>query len=130
MAYDTLCHSGICHSGESRMSGPLYTVAIEISNTLCQMIWSSEMLGNVSFVTLLHIEGACSDRVIHYVIYPSFDFYLPQCTKTCSFSSRHGGRCHCGHEVPHAIDIQSGIFSPCTVNERKQGRKDGQKKRV
>ena len=42
---------------------------------------------------------------------PSFDFYLPQCTKACSFSSRHGGRCHCGHEVSHAIDIQSGIFS-------------------
>ena len=64
VAYDTLCHVGICHSGESRMSGPLYTVAIEISNTLFQMIWSSATLGNVSFVTFVHIEGACSDRVI------------------------------------------------------------------
>ena len=64
VAYDTLCHNGVCHSGESRMSGPLYTVAIEISNTQCQMIWSSIMLGNVSFVTFVHIEGACSDRVI------------------------------------------------------------------
>ena len=75
LAYDTLCHGGICHgdiyhgdirhSGESRMSGPSYFLAIEISNTLCQMIWSFAMLGNVSFVTLLHLEGACSDRVIH-----------------------------------------------------------------
>ena len=47
---------------------------------------------------------------------PSFDFYLPQCTKACSFSSRHGGRCHCGHEVSHAIDIQSGIFSLCSAS--------------
>ena len=54
VAYDTLCHGGICQNGESRMSGPLYTVAIEISNTLCQMIWSSPTPGNVSFVTLLH----------------------------------------------------------------------------
>ena len=68
VAYDTLCHGGICHSGESRMSGPLYTVAIEISNTLCQMIWSSATLGNVSFVTFVHIEGACSDRVIRNFI--------------------------------------------------------------
>ena len=30
VAYDTLCHGGICHSGESRMNGPLFTVAIEI----------------------------------------------------------------------------------------------------
>ena len=60
VAYDTLCHGGISQSGESRMSGPLYTVAIKISNTLCQMIWSSTTLGNVSFVTLLHIEGICS----------------------------------------------------------------------
>ena len=51
VAYDTLCHGGIYQSGESRVSGPLYTVAIEISNTLCQMILSSTMLGNVSFVT-------------------------------------------------------------------------------
>ena len=49
VAYDTLCHGG------GRMSGPLYTVASEISNTLCQMIWSSAMLGNVSFITLLHL---------------------------------------------------------------------------
>ena len=55
VAYDTLCHGGICQSGESRMSGPLYTMATEISNTLCQMIWSSATLGNVSFVTLLHV---------------------------------------------------------------------------
>ena len=68
VAYDTLCHGGICHSGESRMSGPLYTVAIEISNTLCQMIWSSTTLGNVSFVAFVHIEGACSDRVIRDII--------------------------------------------------------------
>ena len=54
VACDTLCHGGICQSGESRMSGALYTVAIEILNTLCQMIWSSTMLGNISFVTLLH----------------------------------------------------------------------------
>ena len=32
--YDALCQGGICHSGESKMSEPLYTVAIEISNTL------------------------------------------------------------------------------------------------
>ena len=52
VVYDTLCHGGICQSGESRMmSGPLYTVAIEISNTLCQMIWSFTTPGNVSFVT-------------------------------------------------------------------------------
>ena len=68
VAYDILCHGGICYSGESRMSGPLYTVATEISNTLCQMIWSSATVGNVSFVTLLHIEGACSDRVIRNFI--------------------------------------------------------------
>ena len=68
VAYDILCRGGICHSGESRMSGPLYTVATEISNTLCQMMWSSATLGNVSFVTLLHIEGACSDRVIRNFI--------------------------------------------------------------
>ena len=111
LAYDILCHGGICHSGESRMSGPLYTVATEISNTLCQMIRSSTTLGNVSFVTLWHIEGACSDRVISVLSRPSFNFYLPQCTKACSFSSRHSGRCHCGHEVSNAIDIQSGIFS-------------------
>ena len=42
---------------------------------------------------------------------PSFDFYLPECTKACSFSSCHSGRFHCGHEVSHAIDMQSGIFS-------------------
>ena len=60
VAYDTLCHGGICQSGESRMSRPLYTVTNEISTTLCQMIWSSTMPGNVSFVTLLHIEGTCS----------------------------------------------------------------------
>ena len=68
VAYDILCHGGICHSGESRMSGPLYTVATEISNTFCQMIWPSAPLRNVSFATLLHIEGACSDRVIHNFI--------------------------------------------------------------
>ena len=33
-----------------------------------QMIWSSATLENVSFVTLLHIEGACSDRVIRNFI--------------------------------------------------------------
>ena len=33
VAHDSPCHSGICHSGESRMSGPL-AVAIEFSNTL------------------------------------------------------------------------------------------------
>ena len=42
-----------------------------------------------------------------------------QCTKVCSFSSRHGGRFHCGYEVSHAIDtpiqVHSGIFSMCTV---------------
>ena len=68
VAYDILCHNSICHSGGSRMSGPLSTVATEISNTLCQMIWSSTTLGNVSFVTLLHIEGACSDIVIRNFI--------------------------------------------------------------
>ena len=114
MAYDTLCHGGICQSGESRMSVPLYTVAIEISNTLCQMIWSSTTLGNVSFVTLLHIKGTCSARPFVMLSRPSFDFHLPLCTKACSFSSRHGGRCDSGHEVPHAIDIQSGIFSLCS----------------
>ena len=113
VAYDTLCHGGICHSGESRMSGLLYTVAIEISNTLCQMIWSSTRLGNVSFVTLLHIEGICSAGQFAVLSRPSFDFRLPQCTKACSFSSRNGSRCHCGHGVPHAIDIQGGIFSLC-----------------
>ena len=107
----TLCHGGMCQSGESRMSGPLYTVAIEISNTLCQMIWSSTMLRNVSFVTLLHVEGTCSAGSSPTLSRPLFDFHLPQCTKACSFSSRHEGRCHCGHEVPHAIYIQSGIFS-------------------
>ena len=93
------------------MSVPLYTVAIEISNTLCQMIWSSTTLGNVSSVTLLHIKGTCSAGPFTMLSRPSFDFHLPQCTKACSFSSRHRGRCDSGHEVPHAIDIQSGIFS-------------------
>ena len=37
-AYDILCHCGICQSGESRTSGPLYTIAIEISKTLYEMI--------------------------------------------------------------------------------------------
>ena len=62
VAYDILCHGGICHSGESRMSGSLHTVTTEISNTLCQIIWSSATLGNVSFVTLLRIEGAYSGQ--------------------------------------------------------------------
>ena len=95
------------------MSGPLNTVAIKISNTLFQMIWSSTTLGNVLFVTLLHIEGICSAGPFAMLSRCPLDFHLPQCTKACSFSSRHGGRCHCGHEVPHAIDIQSGIFSLC-----------------
>ena len=111
VAYDTLCRGGIFQSGESRMNGPLYTVAIEISNTLCQMIWSSTTLRNVSFVTLLHVEGTCSAGPFAMLSRPLFDFHLLQCTKACSFSSRHGGRCHCGHEVPHAIYIQSDIFS-------------------
>ena len=110
VAYDTLCHGGICQSGESRMSWPLYTLAIDISNTLCQMIWSSAMLGNVSFANLLHIEGTCSAGLFAVLSRPSFDFHLPHCTKACSFSSRHGGRCQFGHEVPHAIDIQRHIF--------------------
>ena len=116
VVYDILRHGGICHSGDSRMSGPLYTVATEISNTLCQMIWSSTTLGNVLFVTLLHTEGACIVTGSFTILSrPSFDFHLPQCTKACSFSSCHGGRCHCGHEMSHAIDIQSGIFSLCTA---------------
>ena len=121
VAYDTLCHGGICQSGESRISGPLYTVAIEISNTLCQMIWSSSTTGNVSCVTLLyieHVERTCSAGPFAMLSRPSFDFHLPQGTKAYSFSSRHGGRCHCGHEVPHALDIQSGIFSLCIYRIR------------
>ena len=51
VAYDTLCHNG-----ESRMSRPLYTIATEMSNTLCHMILSSTTLGNASFVTLFHTE--------------------------------------------------------------------------
>ena len=113
VANDPLCHGGICQSGESRMSEPLNTVAIEISNTLCQMIWSPTTLGNVSFVTLSHIEGTCSAGSFAVLYRPLFDFHLPQCTKACSFFSCHGGRCHCGHEVSHAIDIQYGIFSLC-----------------
>ena len=60
------------------MSGPLYTVATEISNTLCQMIWSfrnawksiichfiAYSMEIVDTDISMHIEGACSDRVIH-----------------------------------------------------------------
>ena len=115
VAYDPLCHGGICQSGEGRMSGPLYTVAIEISNTLSNdLVFHNAW--KVSFVTvgLLHVEGTCSAGPFAMLSMPLFDFHLPQCTKACSFS-RHGGRCHCGHEVPHAIHIQSGIFSLCIV---------------
>ena len=34
---------------------------------------------------------------------PLFDFYLPQCTKACSSSSRRGGRCHCSHDLSPQI---------------------------
>ena len=56
---------------ESRMSRPLYTVSTEISNTLCQVILSSARRGfreNVSFVTSLHVDIACSEWVIAYFI--------------------------------------------------------------
>ena len=107
----TLCHSDICHSGESRMARPLYTVAIDISSTLCQMIWSSAMLWHVSFVTLLHIEDACGIRTTCYLVsWPSFDIYLPQCTKDLLILLTPQWQCHCGYEVSHIIDIQIGIF--------------------
>ena len=66
-----ICHSmlhsetwdknGICQSEESRMSKPLYTMAIEISNTLWHMIWSSKMLGNVHvYVSLCFVQIHCA----------------------------------------------------------------------
>ena len=112
VAYDTLCHGGICHSGESRMSRPVYTMVIESSNPLCQMIWSSAALGKVSFVTSLHIESACTDRLITNFSRPSFDHYLPEwCRKACSFSLHNGGRYYCGYNMSHVIDIQRAYFS-------------------
>ena len=63
MAYETLCHGGICHSGESRMTGPLYIIAItNFKQTFVKiMIWSPAMFGNVSLSLYDIIEGACSD---------------------------------------------------------------------
>ena len=53
MVFDTLCHSDICHSEKSRMSGPLYT----------RGNWNFKWFGllqclEISFVTTLHTEGA------------------------------------------------------------------------
>ena len=111
MAYDNIYHGGICHSKEIRMRRFLYTVAIEISNTLCQMMWS---------FAIYHLPLYCIQKV-HVVTRSfailsvhSFEFNLSQCTK----ASHHGGKCHCGHGVLHAIEIQSGIFV-CVYQARK-----------
>ena len=49
------------------------------------MIWSSTNLGNVSFITLLHAKGICSDKVIYNFFQTScllaFALYWPQVYK-------------------------------------------------
>ena len=60
---------------------------------------------------LLHIECACSDRVIHNFIETFIWLLFVQFSKACSPSSHHGGRCHCGHKLSHAkgvVDLGNG----------------------
>ena len=55
--------------GRGGWAGLSSTVAIQISSTLWQMIWSSTMLENVSSVTLWHKEGHVVDGTIRNVVY-------------------------------------------------------------
>ena len=117
VAYDILCHSGICqcHGGESRMSGACIPWQKKFQTHFVKWFGLPQCLEtyhlSLYYIKKMHVVTG-SFTILSK---PSFDFYLSKCTEASSLSSRHGVRCHCGHEVSHAIDIQSSMFSLCNV---------------
>ena len=79
-AYDTLCHGGICHGGESSMSTSLFTLwQSKISNALSNAFGLRPHCLETYHLSLFYIIHVVTGSFT--ILSKPFDFYLPQCTK-------------------------------------------------